>query len=148
MKDYIEESIDLFREKISTKVSSPAKKGLQNVDEGSTRLEKKDADIFHSIVAKQLWVGKWGRPNIEPSISFLCTRVTKSTKEDTAKLRQVFQYLKHTIDDKIIMGAERLIQLCTWVDAAYGVHPDLKSHTGGCVSSGYGWYIVSPASKI
>ena len=32
MKDYIEESIDLFGEKISTKVSSPAKKGLQNVD--------------------------------------------------------------------------------------------------------------------
>ena len=32
MKDYIEESIDLFREKISTKVSSPAKKGLHNVD--------------------------------------------------------------------------------------------------------------------
>ena len=32
MKDYIEESIDFFKEKISTKVSSPAKKGLQNVD--------------------------------------------------------------------------------------------------------------------
>ena len=89
MKDYIEESIDLFREKISTKVSSPEKKGLQNVDEGSTRLEKKDAEIFHSIFAKLLWVEKWGRPDIDPSISFLCTRVTKSTKEDKAKLRRV-----------------------------------------------------------
>ena len=46
MKDYIEESIDLFREEISTKVSSPENKGLKNVDESYTRLEKKDADIF------------------------------------------------------------------------------------------------------
>ena len=64
--------------------------------------------------------------------------MTKSTKEDTAKLRRVLQYLKHTIDDKMIMGADRLSQLCTWVDAAYGVHPDLKIHTGGCVSFVYG----------
>ena len=54
MKDYIEESIDLFREEISTKVSSPENKGLKNVDESYTRLEKKDADIFNSIVAKLL----------------------------------------------------------------------------------------------
>ena len=53
-------------------------------------------------------------------------------------MRRVLQYLKHTIDDKMIMGADRLIQLCTWVDAAYGVHPDLKIHTGSCVSFGYG----------
>ena len=32
MKDYIEESIHLFGGKIITKVSSPEKKGLQNVD--------------------------------------------------------------------------------------------------------------------
>ena len=63
--------------------------------------------------------------------------MTKSTKEDTEKSRQVLQYLKHTIDDKMIMGADRLSHLCTWVDTAYGVHPDLKIHTSGCVSFGY-----------
>ena len=66
-------------------------------------MEKKDADIFHSIVAKLLWVEKWGRPDIEPSISFLRTGVTKSTKKDTAKFWLVLQYLKHTIDDKMII---------------------------------------------
>ena len=35
------------------------------------------------------------------------------------------------------MGADRLSQLCTWFDSAYGLHPDLKSHTGGCMSFGY-----------
>ena len=38
----------------------------------------------------------------------------------------------------LIMGVYSLIQLCTKVDAAYGVHPDLKIHTGGCMSFGYG----------
>ena len=52
MKDYIEESIYLFVKEISTKVSSPVKKGMQNVNESSKRLEKKDEDIIHSIVAK------------------------------------------------------------------------------------------------
>ena len=37
----------------------------------------------------------------------------------------------------MIIGADRLSQLCTWVDTPYGVHPDLKIHTGGCVSFGY-----------
>ena len=62
------------------KVSPTAKKGLQNMDENSKRLEKKDADILHYIVEKLLWVEKRGRSNIAPNISFLCIRVTKSTK--------------------------------------------------------------------
>ena len=36
------------------------------------------------------------------------------------------------------MGADILCQLCTWVDATSGVHPDLKSHIGGGMSFGYG----------
>ena len=36
------------------------------------------------------------------------------------------------------MGAAILSQFCTWVDATHGVHPDLKIHTGDCVSFGYG----------
>ena len=36
------------------------------------------------------------------------------------------------------MGSESLIQLCTRFDASYGGHPDLKIHTGSCMSFGYG----------
>ena len=64
------------------RVLSLENKGLQNINEGSTRLEKKYADILHSIVEKILWVAKGVIPNIEPAILFLCNRVTKSTKED------------------------------------------------------------------
>ena len=78
------------------------------------------------------------RTDIEPDILLLCTRVTKSTKEEKANLRRLLQHLKNTLNDKRIMGAYSLIQLCTWVDAAYGVHPNLKIHNGGCMSFGYG----------
>ena len=110
---------------------------MQNIYDGSTILEKKYADILHSIVAKLLWVEKRGRSDIKTPILFLCTRVSKSTKEDKKKLRRVLKFIEHTIDDKRIMGADSLIQLCTCVDAAYGLHPDLKIHTAGCMIFGY-----------
>ena len=47
------------------------------------------------------------------------------------------KYLKQKIGDKMIMGAAILSQFCTWVDATHGVQPDLKIHTGDCVSFGY-----------
>ena len=36
------------------------------------------------------------------------------------------------------MGSDSLIRLFTWVDTAYGAHPNLKSHTSSCLSFGYG----------
>ena len=118
MKDYIEESINFSERRY-------AKKGLQNIEKSSTRLENKDADILHSMVEKLLWVAKWGTPKIEPKISLLCTRVTNSIKEDTETLRRVLQYLKHTIDDKKIVGEYSLSQLCIWVDPEYKIHSHL-----------------------
>ena len=37
--------------------------------------------------------------------------------------------------------------MCTWVHAAYGVHPDLKSHTDGCVSFGCGMVHCKSSKK-
>ena len=34
------------------------------------------------------------------------------------------------------MGADSIVQFCTWVHAAYGVHPDLKIHIGSYISFG------------
>ena len=90
-------------------------------------------EILHSLVAKLIWVSKRAMSGIDPAILFVFTRVTKSTKEYKSKLRRLLKYLKHTINDKIIMGADILSQFFTWINAAYGVHPNLKIHTGGCM---------------
>ena len=50
MKDYIESYISLFVKILDAIVSSPEKKGLQNVNEDLPRLGKKDSDTLHSIV--------------------------------------------------------------------------------------------------
>ena len=65
---------------------------------------------------------------------FLYNRVFKSTKEYKVKLRQLLQYLKHTINDERIMVADRISQLFICIDTTYGVKPNLKIHTGGFMS--------------
>ena len=82
-------------------------------------------------------VSKRDIPDIEPAISFLFTRSTKSIVEDKYKLKYVLQLLKHTINLKRVMGEENLSQLFKWVDVTYGVRPIPKSHTGSGMSFGY-----------
>ena len=112
-------------------------KKLQNINEILPRLDKQEADTLHSMVAKLLWVAQKGRPEIEPEISFLCTRVAKSTVEDKVKLKRVLQLLKHKINYKRVMGENNLTHLCKWVDVVYGVHLYIKIHTSGSISFGY-----------
>ena len=45
------------------------------------------------------------------------------------------------------MRPDRLSQLSTFGDTAYGEHPDLKSHTGGCMSFGYGMVHCKSSKK-
>lgn len=104
----------------------------------SKDLSKNRSDIFHSTVAKLLFTGKRGRPDLEPYIAYLCTRVSKSNEDDWLKLKRVMQFALQTIKDKRIIGAKSLSELYTWIDAAYTVHPDMRSHTGGMMSLGHG----------
>jgi len=66
-------------------------------------------------------------------IVFLCTRVSKSTLQDWAKLKRVLLYIKGTLNMPRILGADSMVNLLTWVDASYAVHDDMKIHTGGCM---------------
>jgi KUP system potassium uptake protein len=62
--------------------------------------------------------------------------VAKSTTQDREKLKRVLEYLNGTLDELLILGADDLTVMETWVDASYAVHDDMKSHTGGVVSFG------------
>ena len=43
-----------------------------------------------------------------------------------------------TLKKKRIIGATSLKDLFTWIDASYTVHPNMRGHTGGAMSMGYG----------
>ena len=144
MKDYITESIEAFGEKITWKATSAAKRNLFDTEFKNVLLVEERRVVLHSIVQKLLYVGNRGRPDIQTAIAFLCTRVSKATEGDWAKLRRVLEYLKCTIDLPRIIGADNFDTLLTWVDVSYGVHEDAKSHTGGLMSFGTG--IINPKS--
>ena len=134
MKEYLEECIEYFGEvdeNIKMTIGSPGGHDLFKVKEGLDRLDADKSKMFHHIVAKLLFVTKRARLDIDPTVSFLCTRVTKSTSEDWLKLRRLLCYLKGTLDMSRVIGADSLIVVQSWADASYAVHIDMKGHTGG-----------------
>ena len=138
MVEQLEETIALFGEEICGNVTSCAAKGLTTIDANSPPLDEKKAKIFHSVVAKLLFITKRARPDIEPTVNFLCTRVTKSTEQDWTKLKRLMIFIKNTLHDKRFIGMKGVGEMFTWVDAAYAVYDDMRSQTGGAMSFGLG----------
>ena len=101
-------------------------------------MNEKQSEIFHHIVAKLLSVSKRVRVDISPTIAFLCTRVSKITKQMWGNLRRLLEYLNGTKDIRIILGSDGMSSLRACVDVAYAVHADMRSHTGGLTSLGKG----------
>ena len=89
---------------------------------------------------------KWGRPDLETLVSFLTMKVTKSNVDHSEKLKRGLTYIKNTIKYKIIIGAKIISDLYTWIDTEYAVHNNMRGHTGGAISIGYG-IIHRKASK-
>ena len=136
MKKYLKKAIVDSGMDASKVAPTPAKKDLFTVD--AEQLDKRQGEIFHSIVAKLLYVSKRARTNAQLAIAFLCTRVSCSTEQDWKKLIRLLQYFNGTLDMPLILGADSLAESKLWVDAAYAVHDDMKSHTGGATSLGRG----------
>jgi hypothetical protein len=90
------------------------------------------------VVAKALYISKRARPDIESTLAFLCTRVSSPDEDDWKKLKRILSYLKGTIDDVRVIEATGLNCLTTWVDAAYALHNNMRSHTGGAMLMGRG----------
>jgi hypothetical protein len=146
MKDYIKEAMADFGEIITRNATTPAKRILFDTDETVERLSGDDNEVFHSIVAKLLYVSKRSRLDIQLATAFLCTLVLCSTKKDWENLKLVLEYLRGTLDEFLTLGANDIGMMKTWVDASYDVHKDMKSHTGGVVSFGIG-AVMSKYSK-
>jgi hypothetical protein len=147
MNNYITEAIKDFGDDVSSPASTPSGKGLFDVDPASKALTKSASELFHSIVAKLLYISSRARSDISPTIAFLCTRVASPTEQDWLKLKRLLRYLNGTTHLNATLGGGDLTTLRTWVDAAYAVHPDMKSHTGGCASFGRGVFMTKSTKQ-
>jgi hypothetical protein len=149
MVDQLKEAIKLFGEEVDDRVTSPATKSLFLVNEKCEQLDEAKSEIFHSVVAKLLFIMKRARPDLEPTISFLMKRVSKSDTDDWKKLKRCLGFIQGTIDDRRILGADSLDTLYTWVDASHAVHMNMRGHTGGIISMGTGMlHCKSSTQKI
>ncbi len=128
--------------------ATPATNSLFNVDDSSPPLDRaRSSVLFHSKVAKLLYLALRSRPDILTAISFLTTRVKGPTEEDDKKLDRVLRYLKGSRGKGIVIKAEDGLVVKAYVDASYGVHADMKSHTGCVITLGKGPIFVRSAKQ-
>jgi hypothetical protein len=93
-------------------------------------LEESEKKYFHSTTAKLLYLAKRARPDILTVVIFLCTRVQDATVQDRDELDRVLGYLQWTEDYVLVLKPYVVGKITAYVDAAYALHSDSKSHTG------------------
>jgi hypothetical protein len=81
-------------------------------------------------MAKLLYISKRARPDILTIVMFLCTRVQYASKQDREKLERVLGYLKWTEEEVLVLKPCVTGEIVAYVDAAYAIHNDSKSHMG------------------
>jgi hypothetical protein len=128
---------------------TPATEALFEVDTEKQPVEEQDEqDWFRSNVAKLLYLGKRARPEILTATTFLATRAAKADTDDMGKLRRVIRYLRGSAGRGIRLRPGALgVNVRAYVDAAYGVHVDGKSHTGVSIVIGEAGPIFVRSSK-
>ena len=118
----------------SKRASTPAADNLFDVrdddEAGSATIAQ--AEWFHSFTAKCLYLAKRSRPEILTTVAFLATRISKCNGDDLKKLGRLLYYLSGTRERGIVFRpGVRGMQVRQFIDAAYGVHSDMKSASGG-----------------
>jgi Reverse transcriptase (RNA-dependent DNA polymerase) len=109
MKEYLREAISESGLDIKQTATTPAKRDLLfDVDDSSPGLNVRDAETLHSVSAKLLYVAIRACMDLLLAVGFLCTRVSKSNKQDQEKLKRVLEYINGTIDKEYTLGADHL----------------------------------------
>ena len=81
--------------------SGPGTKDTFKIDVGSPLLKERERKLSHSTVVRVLYLVKRERTDALAVTTFLCTRVTKATKEDQCKLERLLGYFKSSKGKKL-----------------------------------------------
>jgi hypothetical protein len=109
MIKYVEDMLSEFpiKFKKTDKATLPAGDGLFNEGQGK-KLETGRAETYHTTVAKGLFLCKRARPDIQPTIAVLCTRVKGPNEADWQKLIRMMKYLNGTTKLRLMLSAGNL----------------------------------------
>jgi hypothetical protein len=150
MDDYVDNILAEARDDMEGASTSPAAEHLFEVNNTDPDLlSEMDAQYFHTMTAKLLFLSKRARPDLQQAVAFLTTRVRKPDRDDYKKLSRVIKYLRGEPHLPLTLEADDTRVMKWWVDASFAVHPDMKSHTGATASMGKGAvYSTSTRQKI
>ena len=139
MLDYIDNMLNGLPADMTGEAGTPAADHLFEVNPDAPKLDEERAQMLHHQVAKCLFLCKRARPDLQTVVAFLSTRVKEPDEDDYKKLgRMMAYYLRATRDLILTLEADNLHIIKWWADASFAVHPDMKSHIGGCMSLGKG----------
>ena len=127
--------------------TSAAPDDLFVVDKDAEKLSKESSIAFHHLVAKNLYVSKHARLDVSTAIAFLTTRVRAPDVNDWRKLSHLMEYLRVNRLHPLILSTNGSRVLMWYVDASFAVHPNMCSHTGGGLTMGRGFPIVSSTKQ-
>ena len=149
MIDYIDGMLTSLPENMDGESATPAGNNLFMVNPDALPLSASESEIFHHYVAKLLFLCKRARPDILTAVAYLSTRVKAPDVDDQKKLGRVMRYLRATRDLPLTLEADANSQAGWWIDASFGIHHDMKSHTGGLMTLGRGAvYATSRRQRI
>jgi Reverse transcriptase (RNA-dependent DNA polymerase) len=138
MNDFIQE---LFKEcpddLMKGMSTTPAAAHLFAINPGCEKLDSETATIYHHLTAQLLYLSKRTCLDLQMAVSFLSTRVLHPDTDDWKKLGQCLRYLHANPDLPHTLEADGTGMIRWWV-AAYGVHHDMRSHTGATMSMAKG----------
>ncbi|CAJ1947507.1 unnamed protein product [Cylindrotheca closterium] len=139
MDDYVKNMLEDFPIKFNkdSKQETPAGNNLLEASKGKL-LSAEYRHIFHTTVARELYVSKRACLDIHPTITILASRVPEPTESDWKKCVCMMQYMFCTLLYHLTLSAGSLRVMKWMIDASFAVHPDIKSHNGGNLSFGGG----------
>lgn len=108
----------------------PANDTLMEESKEAELLDAKAQKVFHSDVAKVLYIAKRVRQMVLPATSILASRVNKATVNDRDQLDRVFGYLLYSKDLVMRYKCGGDVTLSVYVDASWAVHSDCYGRTG------------------
>ena len=138
MTDYLKKILDDLPNKYQGRAITLSANHIFEVNKTMRKLSDKDAQSFHTIVTNLFLLYKRARPDILTGVVFLKTRVREPDKDDDKKLSRILKYLSGTRDLVLTLESDVTGSVKWWVDAAFAVHHEMKSHTGGMMSMGRG----------
>jgi hypothetical protein len=143
----LDDGFSALKKKSNPARTSAAPDDLFVVNKDAEKLSKEGSMALHNLVAKTLYVSKRARPNISRAIAFLTTRVRAPDIDDWRKLSHLIEYLRVDRLRPLILSADGIGVLMWYVDASFAVRPNMCSHTGGGLTMGQGFPIVSSTKQ-